>query len=331
VRRAAEEPARYIALFGFNDDAAKMGRVSPDQEAGLAAAAGATVERTPLPWGAIEPERGSFDWSLYDRLYAAYRARGIRPIWSVQWSPAWARDGQGCPSSAPGCVPVHTRAHDPEWQAFVAAVVRRYPQSAAIEVWNEENSGLYWNGAPSPERYAQVLRSAWQGVKSVDPHMPVVLGGLADLDRSHGIAADDFLRRVYRSGGAGAMDAIGYHPYPAQPDPVGLLRKRVSRIRTARDAAGQSSIPLWITETGVSTTSQPGYRAFSPTDQASTLVHIYRALAAMPDVRAVVVHRLIDIAPGNGIETGFGMLRRDLTTKPAYCALSQERGRRACG
>lgn len=328
---AAPPPSHPVARFGFNDDAAKMGRITAQQESGLLAGAGASVERTPLPWGGVEPQRGNFDWSTYDRLYAAYRARGIRPIWSIQWAPAWSRDGAGCPASIPNCVPVQSRAHDGDWGNFIAAVVRRYPESAAVEIWNEENSVLYWGGGtPNPGRYAEVLRAAFAGARSANPYMPVVLGGLADVTGAKGTPADAFLQGVYRAGAGRSFDAVGYHPYPALPDPIRSLRSRVAKVRDAKNASGGGSTPLWITETGASNVGETSYPAFSEPAQASAIVAIYRTLAAMPDVQAVVLHRLIDMPAGDGLESGFGALHQNLNRKPAYCAIARERGKTTC-
>ena len=85
--------------------------------------------------------------------------------------------------------------------------------------------------------------------------------------------------------------------------------------------------PLWITEVGLSTTGQGQPRPASPTEQARGLVSIYKRLRAMSDVKAIVFHTLIEPrgAPTDP-EVGFGVVRRDLHPKPAYCALTRELG-----
>jgi hypothetical protein len=319
---------RTAALFGFNDDAAKRGAITPDQEADLAARAGATIERIPLAWGWIEYERGQFDWSVYDGLYAAYQARGIRPLWAVQSPSGWAAQGT-CPAALPNCVLPPKPQYDGDWRAFLTLLAARYPASAAIEVWNEPNSSLYWGGAPDPVRYAQVVRLARDGVRAADPSMPVVLGGLADVSGAAGMPAADFLSALYAQGIAGVVDGIGYHPYAALPDTAGALRRGVQRVRAVRDGAGDRT-PLWITETGASEVGEPAYPPYLGAAQATGLTTIYRELAAMPDVAAIVLHRLIDAPPGNGLESGFGLVGADLAPKPAYCAIALLRGR-ACG
>lgn len=313
------------ALFGFNDDAAKSGAITPAQEADLVARAGATIERIPLAWGWIEYERGRFDWSVYDGLYAAYQARGIRPLWAVQSPSGWAAQGT-CPAALPNCVLPPKPEYDGDWRSFLTLLAARYPGSAAIEVWNEPNSALYWGGAPDPVRYAQVVRLARDGVRAADPSMPVVLGGLADVEGAAGIPAAAFLSALYAQGIAGVVDGIGYHPYAALPDTAGGLRRIVQRVRAVRDAAGDRT-PLWITETGASQVGEVHYPAYDGAAQATGLATIYRELAAMPDVAAIVLHRLIDAPAGNGLESGFGLVGANLVPKPAYCAIALLRGR----
>ena len=92
-----------------------------------------------------------------------------------------------------------------------------------------------------------------------------------------------------------------------------------------------------MTEVGLTTTGPFGV---SERDQAIALVRQYRALEAMDDVEVATFHTLIEPKgyPGSprvddprDAEVGYGVVRKDLTPKPAYCALARERGRpRAC-
>jgi hypothetical protein len=82
--------------------------------------------------------------------------------------------------------------------------------------------------------------------------------------------------------------------------------------------------PIWVTEVGLSTA---GPFPYSLDDQARGLRLIYRRLERMPDVPAIVVHRLID-GPKKleTAESGWGVVHRDLTPKPALCSLATARG-----
>jgi hypothetical protein len=63
-------------------------------------------------------------------------------------------------------------------------------------------------------------------------------------------------------------------------------------------------------------------------EQARRLVEVYRRAKAMPDVRAFMVHALME-NPGDRMTNpgvGYGVVRQDFSFKPAYCALAVERG-----
>src|SRR5581483_4999909 len=92
-------------------------------------------------------------------------------------------------------------------------------------------------------------------------------------------------------------------------------------LRAVRDAAGDAATPIWVTEVGVSAQTT-GERA-----QASDLTAIVKRLGRDDDIRAVIVHRLIDPVasatdPRNGSEPGYGVFRADYQPKPVACELS---------
>lgn len=64
-----------------------------------------------------------------------------------------------------------------EWQEFLEEVARRFPQAAAIEIWNEPNLSGFWKPEPQPERYAGLVASAYEAIKAADPGIQVIAGG----------------------------------------------------------------------------------------------------------------------------------------------------------
>jgi len=57
----------------------------------LMASTGAGWVRFDFDWGGAEPEPGSFNWARIDRLVGAARARRLRVLATVAYTPAWAR------------------------------------------------------------------------------------------------------------------------------------------------------------------------------------------------------------------------------------------------
>ncbi|MGH2952851.1 MAG: hypothetical protein ACRDK9_02365 [Solirubrobacterales bacterium] len=329
---AAAEPA----FLGFNEGGALQGSLTDGETAELthAAVGSGAVVRYGISWRAVD---GS-GWQPYDELYAALRARGLRPLPIVNDAPR--RTNLLC--LTPPCPP--TRPHYGDWGRFVSDVAARYPDSVAIEVWNEPNLRSNWNTllGPDPRWYAKIFGAATKAVGTVDPSMPVLVGGLAPVARNvllGRMTVRTFLSRFYAGGGASALrpvDGISMHPYPARYDLTqeklmhpnsGLSKylRDVREVRDARDPAG-SARALWVTEVGWSMT---GPRAISEAQQEQGLMNVLDVLGAMPDVRSILIHRLADPPPAPfrpPAELGFGLLRRDLSPKRSYCAVAAKLG-----
>ena len=288
---------------------------------GYARAAHARVIRFPLTWATVQPDGpGTWHWGVYDQLFAQARASGLGVILVPTDAPCWARAEVNCdPTGVPG---PPDPAYDAQWGEFVRQVVARYPDVAAVEVWNEPNMTCGWAGTPSPQRYASLLQSAYRAAKSVRPDVPVLFGGLAQFDPhapgDRGYI--DFLRQAYAAGAAGYFDALALHPYPLPADRPDYRERTLTLIAKARQVVRgerRGPVPIWVTEIGLST-SGPG--SVSEATQASRLDNLYRLLARVPNLRVVVVHRAID-RPGSGDpENGYGLLRPDGTRKPAFDA-----------
>lgn len=322
-RPLAPPPRPGGTVFGFNEDG---GRRSFELQAKM----GMPIRRFKVPWSAVEPAPGKWDWARYDAQYRQMTARGLEPLLNAIGSPCWTRPGQPC---SPG---VPDPEFDSDWAEYVRRLVARYPAAVGVEVWNEPNIVPLFPPRPDPVRFTELLHAAYDAVKTEDPQLPVVSGGLFRSDRTgpYGIADGAFLAAMYRAGAGQWMDAIGAHPYPivggeARWDVAGM-RQSLDRLRAARNAAGASKTPIWITEMGVSTTSARGYpRGATEAQQARDLVQMARIARRADDVPVALFHKLIDVRPSAGgsplarVQMGFGVFRADGRPKPAACDLSQ--------
>lgn len=319
----------HLRLFGFNDNSVAQGIASPDADAALARRAGANALRVTLDWRSVEKVPGYYDFRLYDGIYSALAARGVRPVWIALFAPAWAHPG-ACPPALQACAAPPDPAHDVAWAAFIRAVVRRYPSSAGVEVWNEPNYVTFWYPRPDPARYVDLLATAYRAVHAEAPSIPVVSGGFGDkpVDPATGdVDLVAFTRAVFARGGGRYMDALGFHPYPLGADESYALQM-ITAVRAIRDAYGLHSLPLWATETGVSTSGSAPL-AVTPSGQARELVDLYERIGAMEDVQALFFHTLLEPPFGAGDpETGYGIAHEDGTPKPAFTALRAAVARR---
>ena len=328
---SADANAKPAALFGFSDSAFERGY--PAREVlPLLDRTGASVYRMDIRWDFVEPQPGAWGWEDYDRRYRELRAGGVRPLAVLRSAPAWARKG----GSLSGAVLDHGEGppapeHLPAWRVFARNVASRYPDLAGVEIFNEPNYAINnWRPQADPRYYTTVLRSANAAVKSVRPRMPVVFGGLlavSDNELAGNMSAERFLTEAYAAGARGEMDAIAIHPYsylyPGPPaDPRSPYRRMLAGLRRVRNGAGDRTTPFWITETGYHT-GAPTAHGVSPETQATRLVETLRLALADSDVDVVLLYALIDKGEDpHEVEDGFGVVRTDLTAKPALAAIA---------
>jgi hypothetical protein len=172
-----------------------------------------------MRWSDVERAPGEMDWGMYDLIVDSANQRGIKVMLSIVDAPAWTHDSyvDDNPEAAP---PDDLSAY----ANFVAQVVDRYKgRIHAIEVWNEQNLDREWDTAEgvSPEKYVEMLRLAYQSIKTRDPNIMVISGALSPtggLGTEEGnpervIFMDDFdyLDRMIDAGFLNLCDCVGAH------------------------------------------------------------------------------------------------------------------------
>ena len=113
----------------------------------------------------------------------------------------------------------------------------------AVVLWNEPNNLSHWNFKLDPnwERFADMVKQASTAIRSVNPDLPIVLGGVSSCDI-------DFLRNMAGQGVMPYIDAVGVHGFPLDWNHW-QLTEWPDRVREAREVSGK---PVWVTEVGVS-------------------------------------------------------------------------------
>jgi hypothetical protein len=116
------------------------------------------------------------------------------------------------------------------------------------EIWNEPDNGEFFTG--TPHQYAEMLRTAHDAIKAIDPQADVLLGGISST------AGMSWLAQVFSTPGADAahaFDTANIHErgwlYSLAGDVVGWRR-----FLAAYGFTG----PLWVTEHGYP--SDPAYQ-----------------------------------------------------------------------
>lgn len=328
-----EVPRRRSQLFGFSDNTVQAGSAPAGQVADLLQRAGSDVARVTFDWRYAEPFKGDYQFGLYDTIYREYLARGIRPVFTILFSPWWTWDPSvSCDQWTQDCTYPPSRSHDADWRRIASLLASRYPLAAGIEIWNEPNLQSFWRPRPDVVRYTELQKEAYSAIKSVAPSLPVVSAGLNNhmTTDQWNVSMSDFARGIYENGGKDSMDALNFHPYPWGQQQLDF-EQSFAAIRSVRDSHGDGSKPLWVTELGLSTTGPDPQNVFSPEGQARGLVRDYDMVRAMPDVQLLTLHTLIEPKGRASYdpldrEVGFGVADRNLRPKPAFCALAAKRG-----
>jgi hypothetical protein len=208
--------AGMVGGAGFAEGSSLLGRSDAElaQELDGIAATGATYLRVDFYWAGLEPAKGSFAWGQTDRIVNAARARGLKVLALLAYTPAWARP--------PGTTDKRPPTNPADYANFARAMVQHYAPLGVKdwEIWNEPNLWLFWEPVPDAAAYTRILVPAYNAIKAADPTATVLTGGLSPAPNdARAIAPVTFLEGVYAAGGGGKFDAVAHHPsnYPYMP------------------------------------------------------------------------------------------------------------------
>ncbi len=123
----------------------------------------------------------------------------------------------------------------------------------AIVLWNEPNNLSHWNFKLDPDwsRFAEMVKLAAARIRSINPDLQIVLGGVSSCDC-------DFLRLMAKHGVMDHVDVVGVHGFPLDWNHW-QLAEWPDRIAEAEQVSG---LPVWVTEVGVSSFGAQEVQAF---------------------------------------------------------------------
>jgi xylan 1,4-beta-xylosidase len=220
-----------------------------------------TGDGTPaLKWGSTnvytEDARGRpvYDWTVVDRIFDTYLARGVRPYVQIGFMPralstspdpyqhAWRPGMRYDLISAGWAFPPKDYAKWAELTyQWVKHCVARYGRAEVetwyFEVWNEANGAAYWHG--SPEEFYKLHDYAVDAVRRA---LPTARVGGPDVAGSGGAFMDGFLRHVTTgpnavTGAAGTpTDFVSFHAKGAPTFVDGHVRMGIAAQLATIDA-----------------------------------------------------------------------------------------------
>jgi beta-xylosidase len=114
----------------------------------------------------------------------------------------------------------------------------------AVMLWNEPNNMSHWDFELDPEwkAFSEMTTLAAQAVKSVNPSLPRVLGGISPID-------PHFIARMKNQGVLDHIDVVAVHGFPLDWNHW-QIHEWPSKLQEIREA---TDLPIWVSEVGVST------------------------------------------------------------------------------
>ncbi len=207
-----------------------------------------------------------------------------------------------------------------ESAAMFAAAARTFGDRVEYEVWNEPNHGGFWRLSPKDaEDFTALQKEVTLAIRSaMATHHPGQHATIHSLSTSGTDAG--YVREAFEAGIGPYIDTVAYHPYGYPEMPETLLDKSLASMRPVIAEHG-GWIDFHVTEQGYTTAE--GGRGVPEAVQADMLVRTQLAFDAADDVRGWMIYRLEDVGTDpREVEHRFGILRTDLTPKPAYPALA---------
>ena len=285
----------------------------------LIQAAGFKFIRMDFGWASIERRKGEYNWLEYDELLKNLEARGIRPVFILDYSHGLYEETvtNQNPVTHQMNRTVAAPQHDESVAAFsrwAAASARHYQGRHVIwEIWNEPNI-QFWSPKPEAMQYAKLALAAGKAIREAEPTATIVGPASSTFPW-------DFLETVFKSGALQYFDAVSVHPYRNPHRPPETAAADYERLRELIDryapAPRRGKIPILSGEWGYSSFA----KGVSPETQAVFAVRqqLSNLLNGVP--LSIWYDWKNDGSDPNENEDNFGTVLSNLTPKPAYVAI----------
>jgi hypothetical protein len=264
--------------------------------ANLCALAGMNRVRDRLSWPELEPKKGEFlGTNRYDWSVQAQSAAGLKVLEVDHLSPPWAN-----PNTKR--FPLDLR----DAFNFYRTLAQRWrTEIEAFEPWNEADIPMF--GGHTGSEMASLQKAAWLGLKAGNPKIIACLNVFALHPQAQ-------LRDLQENEAWPYFDTFNLHHYEA----FGAYPRLYADFRAV--SAGR---PLWVTECSLPVKWHGDERLQEPTHDdlrvQSERVAMTYACAIHEGAQAVFYFILPHFVEG---QTQFGVMRPDLTPRPAFVALA---------
>ena len=192
----------------------------------------------------------------------------------------------------------------------------------AAKIWNEPNNNSHWDLQLDPDwtQFAAMAIAAGKAIRTAHARMPRVLGGISPID-------PQFIANMKASGVLDHVDAVAVHGFPLDWNlwKIDEWPNKVAEIQAI------VSLPVWVTEVGVSSFGADEVQDWGVARTAQLLagrtprIHWYSLYDLPTTWEATTRHKE---AEGSSYYRHFhmGLLREDGSAKPALKTFAQYSG-----
>jgi hypothetical protein len=292
-----------------------QGKGSLDQNLEKIRRAGIASIRDEVGWGAVEREQGKLVMpEQFDTYVRRAAAQGLHVLLILDYGNRFYDDGD--------------RPHSPAaiegFCRYAEFVVKHFGKTVrSYEIWNEWDISIgmpqkYRKGG-SAQDYAKLLKAVYPRIKAADPGVTVVAGACTS-----GGVKKGWLEEIVKLGALDACDAISIHSYNysdkfPQRGPEACSAWMTGVQEMLRKYKG-SDVPFYVTEMGWPT--HVGKNGTDPELAASYLARLYLLARTSASFQGLWWYDFQDDGwKAEYNEDNFGLVRPDLTSKPAYDVL----------
>ena len=133
----------------------------------------------------------------------------------------------------------------------------------AVMFWNEPNNKSHWDFEIDPDwtKFARMVQLAAGAVRSENPRLTRVLGGISPIDPS-------FIENLQRKGALEEIDVVALHGFPLDWNHW-TIDEWPDKIQEIRDV---TQLPIWISEVGASSFGAEEVQEFGLCRSAELLI-----------------------------------------------------------
>ena len=319
----------------------------------MAAEAGIGWVKQQFVWAEIEPQdidlhdpiNWQKSWGKYDEIVDLCERYGLQIIARLDHPPAWTRQDNSLANAPPDDLA--------DYADFVYGFVKHYQGRVRyIQIWNEPNIYPEWgNREVDPAGYVEMLKTAYQAVKSANPNIYLLSAPMAptleDFSVRRNLSELVFLDEMYQAGAASYFDilsanAFGFDLPPEDPPAETKLNfQRVKLQRQIMERHGDDHKAIWINEYGWNaspetfTEEKLKWKRVSEEQQAEYLlrgIHMARQEWPWAGVFNIWYFRQVGNISPDEPEYYFRMVDVDFTPRQVYYAVKDAAaGLRAAG